>query len=84
MNPAVVIDETQLSEFVHEKINSCPCCSNHLGKRLLRYLGKHFLRLVVFRAKSCEQQQGARQAFLAGINELVNQVRLHADFSRSV
>jgi hypothetical protein len=36
---AVVLDETQLPEFVHEEIDPGPRCANHLRQHLLRYLG---------------------------------------------
>jgi hypothetical protein len=46
VNRAVVLDEAQFSELVHEKIDSRACCTDHLRQHLLRYLGKHSLRLV--------------------------------------
>ncbi len=33
---AVVLDEAQFSEFVHEKIDPGPRCANHLCQHLLR------------------------------------------------
>jgi hypothetical protein len=36
---AVVLDEAQFPEFVHEKIDPRSRCANHLCQRLLRYLG---------------------------------------------
>ena len=55
---AVVLDEAQLPEFVHEKIDPRACCADHLRQHLLRYFGKYLLRLVR-RAITREQQQGA-------------------------
>src|SRR6267143_2744977 len=62
---AVVLDEAQFPEFVHEKIDAGPRGANHLRQHLLRYFGKHLLRMAA-RAVVCEQQQSARQPLLAG------------------
>jgi hypothetical protein len=70
---AVVLDEAELLEFVHEKIDARAGGANHLRERLLRYFGKHALRMAL-RAITREQQQSARQAFLGGVEELVYQV----------
>ena len=55
---AVVFDEAQFPEFVHEKIDPWACCADHLRQHLLRYFGKHLLRLAR-RAIPREQQQSA-------------------------
>ena len=78
---AVVLDEAQFPEFVHEKIDPGPCCANHFRQHLLRYSGKHLLRMAL-RAIAREQQQSARQPFLAGVEELVDQVLLDSYVSR--
>lgn len=41
VDAAVVLKETQLSEFVHENIAPKPRRANHLRQHLLRYFGKH-------------------------------------------
>jgi hypothetical protein len=46
----------------------------------LRQIGNHFLRLFIL-AIPREQQQSARQAFFAGVEELVYQVRLDSNVS---
>src|SRR6266849_3406589 len=79
---AVVLDEAQFPEFVHEKIDAGPCCANHLRQHLLRNFGEHCLRLAL-RAVAREQQQSARQPFLTGVEELVNQVFLDSYVSRN-
>src|SRR5579863_260120 len=63
---AIILDEAQLPEFVHEKIDPGPRCANHLRQHLLRYFGKHVLRMAR-RAIAREQQQSARQPLLAGV-----------------
>ncbi len=77
---AVVLDEAQFAEFVHEKIDAGARCANHLRQHFLGNLGKHLLRLVL-RAIAREQQQSARQPFLAGVEELIDQVLFDADVS---
>src|SRR4029077_5484393 len=72
---AVVFDEAQFSELVHEKIDPRACGTDHLRQHLLRYFKKHLLRLAR-RAIAREQQQSARQTLLAGVKELVDQVFL--------
>ena len=64
---AVVFDEAQFSELVHEKIDPWACCADHLRQHLLRYFGKHLL------------VGSARQPFLAGVKELVDQILLDSD-----
>jgi len=77
---AVVFDEAQFAEFVHEKINPGASGADHLSQRLLRNLELPRWRLV-FLAIAREQQQGAREAFLTGIEELVYQVFFNVDIS---
>src|SRR4029077_623989 len=75
---AVVFDEAQFAEFAHEKIDPRPRCANHLCQRLLRYLDLHRWRLALL-AIAREQQQGARDALLTGVEELVYQVFFNVD-----
>src|SRR6202171_5692405 len=72
---AVVLDKAQFPEFVHEKIDPRPRCANHFRQHFLRYFGEHLLSMAR-RAIAREQQQSARQPFLAGVEELVYQVLL--------
>src|SRR6266849_6079791 len=78
---AVVLDEPQFPEFVHEKIDPRPRCANHLRQHLLRYFGKHLLRLAL-RAIARQQEQRARQPLLARIEQLVDQVLFDSYVSR--
>jgi hypothetical protein len=63
LNPAVVPDEAQLLEFVHEQIDARPRCANHLGQRFLRYLWEHSLRPVLLSVSS-KQQKSACEPLL--------------------
>src|SRR5229473_7546614 len=78
---AVVLDEAQLPEFVHEKIDSRPRCANHFRQHLLRYFGKHLLRFG-FLAVASEQQKSPSQPFLARIEKLVDQILFDSDVPR--
>ena len=80
MDLAVVLDEAQFSEFVHEEIDSGARCPDHFRQSLLRYFGDHFLRLVLL-AIAREHQQRARQPFLAGVEELIDQVLFEPNVS---
>ena len=80
LNLAIVLDEAQFSEFVHEEIDPGTCCSNHLRQHLLRYFGKRFLRMARH-AIAREQQQRTRQSLLAGVEKLVYQVLLDSNVS---
>jgi hypothetical protein len=53
---AVVFNEAQLSEFVHEKIHARSSGANHLGKRLLIDLHCDRLRRFLV-AEICEQEK---------------------------
>jgi hypothetical protein len=75
---AIVLDEAQLSEFVHETIDPWARCADHLRQHLLRHFGKHLLRLVR-RAISRQQQKRACQPFLAGVKELVDEILFDSD-----
>jgi len=46
LQPAVVFDETELPELVHEKIDPRTRRTHHLRQRFLRHLGENSVRLV--------------------------------------
>ena len=46
MKSTVALDESELSEFVHEKIDPGTRCANHLRQRFLRNFGEYSLGLV--------------------------------------
>ena len=82
VEPAVVPDESQLSEFVHEEIHAGARCADHFGERLLRYFGEHLFGFV-FPAIASKQQQSASQPLLAGIKKLIDQILESFPFFRS-
>ena len=74
---AVVFDQAQLPKFVHENIHARPGRSNQRGKRLLVHLyGYRFLTKVVVIIG--QQQESTCQPHLAGIEQLVDQVRFNS------
>ena len=75
---AIVFNEAQFLEFIHLKIDPGASCPDHFRQRLLRYFGKHFLRLVLL-AIASEQQKSAGQSLFAGVKKLVDQILLDAD-----
>src|SRR5271157_4498815 len=76
-NLAVIFDEAQLSEAIHEKTHSGPSCANHLSQYLLADLRNHRLGFA-FLAELGQQQQNPRQPLFAGIEKLINQIGLDA------
>ena len=78
LKSAIVMNEAQFPEFVHEKIHPRSRCANHFRQHLLRYFGKHLLRLG-FRAVASEQQKSPSQPFLARIEKLIDQILLDSD-----
>src|SRR6266404_3232165 len=81
LKSAVVMNEAQFPEFVHEKIHPRSRCANHLRQHLLGNFGKHLLRLG-FLAVASEQQKSPSQPFLARIEKLVDQILFDSDVPR--
>ena len=77
--PAAVLDEAQFPEFVHEEIDLGARCPVHSRQSLLRQFGNHYLRMVLHAIT--REQQSARQPFLAGVKEPIDQVLLDSDVS---
>ena len=71
MEPAIVMNEAEFLEFVHEKIHSRPRGANHFRQCFLRYLGDQCLRLVVLSVAS-QQKKSASEPFLGRIKELID------------
>ena len=81
MQAAVVLDETQLPELVHEEIYAGSGSADHFREHFLRDFGKNPLEFV-FLAIAREKQQRTRQTLFAGIEELIDQVLLDSDIPR--
>ena len=76
-NLAVIFDKAQFSETIHEKAHSRPGCANHFSQYLLADLRNYRFRFAFF-TELREQQQNPRQPLFAGIEKLIDQVRLDA------
>jgi len=59
VEPAIVIDESQLLKFIHEKVDAGPRGADHFRQRLLRHFGKDELRLFMI-AVARQQQESSR------------------------
>jgi hypothetical protein len=78
---AVVSDEAQFSELVHEKIHSGPRRTNHFREHPLGQFGKHPVRFR-FLAVASKQQKSPGQPFLGRIEQLIDQIFLDLDVPR--
>src|ERR1017187_3572468 len=70
---ARVIDKAQCPELVHEMTDPRPGGADHLGQVLLINSGMDRFGSA-FLAKMCQQQENPGQAFLAGVEKLVDQI----------
>src|SRR5271169_5204541 len=73
LQAAIVFDEAELAEFVHEEIDAGAGGADHFCERFLGDFGEDALR-PVFGAVACEEQERAGEAFFAGVEELVNEI----------
>lgn len=80
LQPTVVLDEAKFAKFVHEKADSTAGGANDFGESSLRNWGHNVLRLFLV-AITRDQEERPGQAFLAGIEQLVDQILLDSDIS---
>src|SRR6266436_7245681 len=76
--PAVIVDEAEFAELIHEKAHSGSCRADNLGEGFLAHLWNYLLGLAVF-SKVAQEEQDPRESFLTGVEELVHQVLLNAN-----
>lgn len=76
----IISDEAVLSELVHEEIDAGACGANHFGEHFLGHFGEQVFRLGFF-AVASEEQEGAGEALLTGVEELVNEIFFDADIA---
>ena len=72
---AVVFDEAEAAELVHEEADSGTGGTDHLRQRLLADRGNYCLGLA-FLSEISQQQEGSSESFLAGVEELVYEILL--------
>ena len=75
---AIVVDKAKFSKLVHEMAHARTRRSDHFGKQLLVYLCDDWLGSAVF-AEIGKHQKRARQALLARIEQLIDQVLFNPD-----
>src|ERR1019366_10095820 len=78
---AVIVDEAQFSEPVHEEADPRTGGADHSRQRLLTDLGNYQLGFA-FLAKLSEQQKDSGQPLFARIKELINQIFFVTDVPR--
>src|SRR5438094_10890 len=78
---AVVGDEPQLAELVHEMADSRASGADDLRQRLLADLRNHRLRLA-FLSEISEQEKYPREPLLTRVEEVVHQVLLNSNVAR--
>jgi hypothetical protein len=75
---AVVFNEAQVPEPIHKETHSGAGCADHFGKGLLTHFRDERYRLG-FLSKVGQQQEKSSEAFFAGVEEVIHQVRFHAN-----
>ncbi|HXO87196.1 MAG TPA: hypothetical protein VN885_01015, partial [Candidatus Acidoferrales bacterium] len=78
---AVVLDETEPPEFIHEEADPRPSGSHHFGKRFLADLGKDGFGLAGLPVLR-EKKKRAGEAFFAGIEKLIHQIGFETNVAR--
>ena len=69
--PAIIVNEAQLSEPIHEKTHPRPGRADHVCEGLLTDLGDYGLGHA-FLAEMGKQEQNPSKPLFAGVEELVN------------
>ena len=72
---AAVIDKAELLELVHEMADPRPGGADHLGQMVLIDSGEYGFGFS-FLAEMSQQQENTGQAFLAGIEKLIDEILL--------
>src|SRR5579864_148755 len=81
LQAAVVMNETQFPEPVHEEADTRAGCAYHFRQYFLTNLGDNCLRCA-FLAKMSKQQEDAGQSFFARIEKLIHQIFFVTDVPR--
>ena len=75
---AVIVDESQFPESVHEKVNPPAGRSHHLGESLLTDFGDRNFLLPLL-AEVSKQEKNASESFLTEIEKLIHQICFVSD-----
>jgi hypothetical protein len=82
LEATVVFDEPQFPELVHEKVHARSCRPDHVRQCFLRDPRYRSLRAGLIGVPR-QQQKRPREPLLAGVEQLVDEVRFDADVPRS-
>ncbi|HKT79842.1 MAG TPA: hypothetical protein VJP86_06450 [Vicinamibacterales bacterium] len=78
---AVVFDEPEFAELVHEEVDARSRRPHHLGQRLLRQFRQHAMRRTRFTIAR-QEQQGAGEPLFARAEELIDGILFDPDVPR--
>ena len=78
LKAAVILDQTQFFEFIHEDIDSGARRPDRFREGLLRDPGESFLSQAFFLGTG-EVEKGSGQALLGGIKKLIDEVGFDSD-----
>src|SRR4029077_16795858 len=73
LKTAVIFDEAQFPELVHEEIDPRARTADHLRQHFLRYFVEYSVGLVFFTVTG-KQQKSAGKPLLARVEKLIDQV----------
>src|SRR5436309_12002613 len=80
LEAAVVFDEAELTELVHEEVHPRPRGADHFGEHFLRELRQDALWRVLL-SIACQKEQRPGETLLARIEQMVDEILLDADVS---
>jgi len=80
LDVAVVFDESEVAELVHEEVDAGAGRADHLGERFLRQLRQQ--ELLVLLAVARQQEQDTREPLFARVEEMIDEVFLNPDVPR--
>ena len=78
---SVIFDEAHAAEFVHEGADAGSGRADHFGEGFLANFCDDRRRATIL-AEISEEQKKSRKPLLAGIEELINQIRFHTNVTR--
>src|SRR6266536_1887954 len=78
LQSAIVIDEAQFTEFIHERTHPRSRRADHFRERLLADLCNDWLRFALL-AEVRQEKKSPRQALFARVEQLIDEVRFNSD-----
>ena len=78
LSSPVIVNETKLSELVHEMTHARAGCADHFRQHFLTDLFDYHVRFSIV-AVAGKQKQNSRQSLFTGVEQLIHQVFLNSD-----